>query len=107
MVLLSRWLWGCGLVVSGSWWAVRDTNQVVFVRKVRTGSRATAVQVVQKRHGKPEVIEHLGSGHSPVEVALLVHRGARSSRASKEFSTWAWSPGPIPDWFTPQRDRPL
>jgi len=45
------------------------------VRKVRTGSGATAVQVVQKRRGKLEIIKHLGSGHTPVEVALLVRRG--------------------------------
>jgi len=48
---------------------------VAFVRKVRTGSGATAVQVVRKRHGKLEIIKHVGSGHSPVEVALLVQRG--------------------------------
>ncbi|WP_369801539.1 IS1634 family transposase [Brachybacterium sp. UMB0905] len=51
-----------------------DTNSV-FVRKVRTGSGATAVQVVQKRQGRLEIIKHLGSAHTPVEVALLVQRG--------------------------------
>lgn len=54
---------------------IRDTKRVAFVRKVRTGSGATAVQVVQKRQGKVEIISHVGSGHSPVEVALLVQRG--------------------------------
>ncbi|WP_394217020.1 hypothetical protein [Brachybacterium vulturis] len=48
---------------------------MAFVRKVRTGSGATAVQVVQKRHGKLEIIKHFGSGYTPVEVALLVQRG--------------------------------
>ncbi|OMH22915.1 IS1634 family transposase, partial [Tersicoccus phoenicis] len=47
---------------------------MAFVRKVRTGSGATAVQVVQKRHGRLQVIEHIGSAHTPVEVALLVER---------------------------------
>ncbi|MFC7376892.1 IS1634 family transposase [Brachybacterium sp. GCM10030268] len=57
---------------------------MAFVRKVRTGSGATAVQVVQKRHGKLEIIQHLGSGHSPVEVALLVQRGREILQGEQE-----------------------
>ena len=57
---------------------------MVFVRKVRTGSGATAVQVVQKRHGKFEIIKHVGSGHSPVEVALLVRRGREILQGEQE-----------------------
>ena len=54
------------------------------MRKVRTGSGATAVQVVQKRHGKLEIIKHLGSGHSPVEVALLIQRGREILQGEQE-----------------------
>ena len=57
---------------------------MAFVRKVRTGSGATAVQVVRKRHGKLEIIQHLGSGHSPVEVALLVQRGREILQGEQE-----------------------
>lgn len=57
---------------------------MAFVRKVRTGSGATAVQVVQKRHGKLEIIEHVGSGHTPVEVALLVQRGQEILHGEQE-----------------------
>lgn len=57
---------------------------MAFVRKVRTGSGATAVQVVRKRHGKLEIIKHVGSGHSPVEVALLVQRGREILQGEQE-----------------------
>ena len=34
-----------------------------FVRKVKTASGATAVQVVAKDHGVRRIVEHLGSAH--------------------------------------------
>jgi len=43
-----------------------------FVRKVKTASGATAVQVVEKRNGQRRILEHVGSAHDPVEVAVLV-----------------------------------
>lgn len=54
------------------------------MRKVRTGSGATAVQVVRTRHGKLEIIKHVGSGHTPVEVALLVQRGREILQGEQE-----------------------
>lgn len=42
------------------------------IRKTRTGSGATAVQVVRYTHRRLEVLKHLGSGHSEDEVAALV-----------------------------------
>jgi hypothetical protein len=42
-----------------------------FVRK-KTASGATAVQVVEKRNGQRRILEHVGSAHDPVEVAVLV-----------------------------------
>lgn len=74
----------CDLVVCRLGWVFRDTKPVAFVRKVRTGSGATAVQVVRKRHGKLEIIEHVGSGHTPVEVALLVQRGREILHGEQE-----------------------
>lgn len=80
----SRGLRACDLGVAFPDWLFWDTNGVAFVRKVRTGSGATAVQVVQKRHGELEIIQHVGSGHSPVEVALLVQRGREILQGEQE-----------------------
>jgi hypothetical protein len=46
----------------------------VFVRRVRTGSGAVAVQVVEKIRGRVVVIEHVGSAHTDAELGLLVER---------------------------------
>jgi hypothetical protein len=43
-----------------------------FVRKVRTGSGAVAVQVVTRRGREVERVEHLGSAHTDAELALLL-----------------------------------
>ncbi len=45
---------------------------VVFVRKVRTASGATAVQIAQRQDGRDRVLEHLGSAHTEAELAALV-----------------------------------
>ncbi|MGC0272877.1 hypothetical protein ACO0LV_07760 [Pseudactinotalea sp. Z1739] len=47
---------------------------MAFVRKVRTGSGATAVQVVQKRRGRLEVLKHVGSAHSQAELGVLLEQ---------------------------------
>ncbi|WP_425452852.1 IS1634 family transposase [Citricoccus muralis] len=43
----------------------------VYIRRVKTSSGATAVQIAQKRHGKREILEHLGSAHDEVTLASL------------------------------------
>jgi hypothetical protein len=43
-----------------------------FVRRVRTASGATAIQIVHKRGRRVLSIEHLGSAHTDDEVALLL-----------------------------------
>lgn len=43
-----------------------------FVRKVKTGSGATAVQIVEKRNGQRRILEHVGSAHDEAELAVLV-----------------------------------
>ena len=45
---------------------------VVFVRKVRTASGATAVQIAERQDGRDKVLEHLGSAHTEAELASLV-----------------------------------
>jgi hypothetical protein len=42
-----------------------------YVRTVKTGSGATAVQIVYSSHRGSREIEHLGSAHSGAEVELL------------------------------------
>jgi len=42
------------------------------VRKVRTSSGATAVQIVVKRGGVRTIVEHLGSAHDDLELAVLL-----------------------------------
>jgi hypothetical protein len=45
---------------------------VAFVRKVKTASGATAVQIVEKRHGIRRIVAHVGSAHDDAELAVLV-----------------------------------
>lgn len=45
---------------------------MVFVRKVRTGSGAMAVQIAERKHGRDKVLKHFGSAHTEGELALLV-----------------------------------
>src|SRR5699024_11282928 len=73
--------------------AIRDTNGVGCGRKVRTGSGATAVQVVEERHGKLEIIKHVGSGHTPGEVALLGQRGREILQGEQEALELGVGPG--------------
>lgn len=45
---------------------------MVFVRKVRTASGATAVQVAERRAGRDVVLEHLRSAQTPGDLAALL-----------------------------------
>lgn len=46
---------------------------MAFIRRVKTKSGATAIQIAHKRHGHIVRIEHIGSGHNNKEVAVLTH----------------------------------
>ena len=52
----------------------RGYSRVVgtFVRRVKTASGATAVQIVHKRGRRVLSIEHIGSAHTDDELALLL-----------------------------------
>lgn len=56
---------------------------VVFLRKVRTASGATAVQIVERAGGGDKVIEHLGSAHTDAELAVLMEAGRRRLHAGQ------------------------
>ena len=45
---------------------------MAYVRKVKTASGATAVQVVEKRHGVRRIVAHVGSAHDDAELAVLM-----------------------------------
>ncbi len=47
---------------------------MAFVRKVRTASGAVAVQVVRKHRGGHEILAHVGSAHTDVELGILLER---------------------------------
>ena len=48
-----------------------------FLRKVSTTSGATAVQIVEKIDRQNRVIEHLGSAHTPGDLAVLLEAGRK------------------------------
>ena len=43
-----------------------------YVRKVKTASGATAVQIVEKRSGRRRIVEHIGSAGDEVELTALM-----------------------------------
>lgn len=47
---------------------------MAFVRKVRTKSGATAVQIARYVGGRQEIIKHIGSAHTDVELGMLLER---------------------------------
>ena len=47
---------------------------MAYVRKVRTGSGAVAVQVARKVRGRVVVLAHVGSAHSDAELGILLDK---------------------------------
>jgi len=45
---------------------------VAWIRRVRTASGATAVQITEYVHGRREIVAHVGSAHTDVELGLLM-----------------------------------
>ena len=52
-----------------------------FVRKVKTASGATAVQIVSKSGGVRRIVEHLGSAHDETELEVLLEAGRQKIAA--------------------------
>ena len=63
---------------------------MAFVRKVKTGSGATAVQICRNKYGKIEVLKHLGSAWTPETVERLEKKAreimARGQRSMFDLS---------------------
>ncbi len=63
---------------------------MAFIRTVRTGSGATAVQLVEKRRGRRWILEHLGSAHTESELAVLMDAAAQRLEAMASSRVPAW-----------------
>lgn len=56
----------------------------LFVRKVKTASGATAVQIARKRRGVRTIVEHLGSAHTEAELAVLMQVARKTIAAGQQ-----------------------
>jgi len=45
---------------------------MAFVRRVKTSSGATTIQIAHKEHGRVVKIEHIGSAHTDKDVQSLI-----------------------------------
>ncbi|GAA1303334.1 hypothetical protein JOE54_003667 [Brachybacterium tyrofermentans] len=57
---------------------------MVFLRKVKTASGATAVQIAERKNRRDVVLEHLGSAHTEAELAALMSAGRDKINAGQE-----------------------
>ena len=55
-----------------------------WVRKVRTASGATAVQIAESIQGRRRIVEHIGSAHSDGELAALMAVAREKLHADQE-----------------------
>jgi hypothetical protein len=47
---------------------------VAFIRRVRTASGATAVQIAEYSGGRQRIVKHVGSAHTEAELGMLLER---------------------------------
>src|SRR5690606_35416735 len=59
------------------WRSCHTKSVLASIRKTKTASGATAVQVVRYTHKRIEVLKHLGSAHDEAGVEALVHAAQR------------------------------
>lgn len=72
---------------------------MAYVRRVKTVSGAMAVQIVEKRGGVRRVLEHVGSAHGEVELAVLMQSARERLHAGQQaldLPTPTAAPGPQP-----------
>jgi hypothetical protein len=68
----------------------------LFVRRVKTGSGATAVQIVSKHRGVRTIVEHIGSAHTDEELAVLVEVAKTKIQGGQlAFDLDALTPAPV------------
>ena len=66
-----------------------------YVRKVKTSSGATAVQIVEKRSGVRRIVEHLGSAHDDLELALLLQAARDKLAVGQDELDLGLPPAPV------------
>ena len=66
------------------------------VRKVKTASGATAVQIVEKRGGVRRILAHLGSAHDELELAVLMAAARERLQAGQLALDLGVDTGPEP-----------
>ena len=69
---------------------------MAFVRKVKTASGATAVQIVRKEHRRNVVVKHLGSAHTEAELAVLMRAARAKIEAGQGELDLALGPRSVP-----------
>jgi hypothetical protein len=67
---------------------------VPYIRKVKTTSGATAVQIIAKRGGVREILEHVGSAHGEAELAVLLQSAQERIRAGQQVLDLSLPAGP-------------
>lgn len=50
---------------------------MAWIRRVRTASGATAVQIAESVGGRRRIVRHVGSAHDATELGLLMHRARK------------------------------
>jgi hypothetical protein len=68
-----------------------------FVRRVKTASGATAVQIVHKRGRDVVGIDHIGSAHDDAALALLLHAARERRHAGQQALELDLDTAPAPD----------
>ena len=64
--------------------SVDSTPVAAYIRKVRTASGATAVQIAAKQGRRDKVLEHLGSAHTDSELAALLETAREKLLAGQQ-----------------------
>ena len=68
---------------------------MAYVRTVKTASGATAVQIVHANRRGSREIEHIGSAHTPAEVAVL--RTVARQRLHVNQDSFDFDDGQLPE----------
>lgn len=91
----------------------------MFIRRVRTASGVTAVQVAEYVDGRQRIVAHVGSAHSQAELGVLLARARELLElpgqevldlgvGSVAVVTSLLSPRPVqPELFAPAEGRPV
>ena len=67
-----------------------------FIRKVKTASGATAVQIVEKRRGVRRIVEHVGSAHDEAGLSVLVQVARERLHAGQQVLDLGLDPAVTP-----------